>query len=132
MGQTNHKNESIRSPLAKARGLGSAKEGVEHWIRQRITAVANLFLVLWLCFSFLSLPLMNYDTVTQWLSAPHNAILMILAVISVFSHAVLGSEVIIEDYVHNKGFKIFKLLAVKFIYFGLGVACIFSILKISF
>lgn len=124
-------HKSIQSPLARARGLGSAKDGTGHWIKQRLTAVANIFLVLWVIGSLVALPLGEYDTVTQWLAKPWNAILMILAVISVFTHAVLGSEVIIEDYVHHKGFKIFKLVAVKFVYFALAVACIFSILKIA-
>lgn len=123
--------ETIQSPLAKARGLGSAKDGTAHWIKQRLTAVANVFLVLWVIGSLVALPLGEYDTVTQWLAKPWNAILMVLTVISVFTHAVLGSEVIIEDYVHNKPFKIFKLVAVKFVYFALAVACIFSILKVA-
>ena len=124
-------HESIRTPLAKARNHGSAKSGTDHWIKQRITAISNIFLVLWVIYALMSLPLAQYDTVTQWLAQPWNAILMILAVISVFKHAVLGSEVIIEDYVHNKPFKIIKLLSVKFLYFALAVACIFSVLKIA-
>lgn len=125
------KNERIQSPLAKAKGLGSAKDGTGHWIKQRLTAVSNIFLLLWVIGSLTALPLGEYDTMTQWLAKPWNAILMILAVISIFTHAVLGSEVIIEDYVHHKGFKLLKLVAVKFIYFALAVACIFSILKIA-
>ena len=125
------KKGNIQSPLARARGLGSAKDGTGHWIKQRFTALANIFLVLWAVGALVTLPLQEYDTVTQWLSAPHNAILMILTVISVFTHAVLGSEVIIEDYVHYKPLKIFKLVAVKLVYFALAIACIFSILKIA-
>lgn len=125
------KRKSIQTPLARARGLGSAKDGTKHWLNQRLTAIANIFLLLWLINSFLALPLSDHDIVTQWLSKPWNAILMILTVISVFTHAVLGSEVIIEDYVHNKAFKIFKLIAVKFIYFALAVGSVLAVLKVA-
>ena len=127
----NDANTRIQTPLAKARGFGSAKSGVDHWIKQRLTALANIGLVTWFIYALISLPLNDYNVVYSWVQSPVNAVLLILLIISVFKHAVLGSEVIIEDYVHHKGFKFFKLVAIKFTYFALGVACIFSILKIA-
>lgn len=128
---SDEKNKTIQTDLGRAKGLGSAKDGTRHWMHQRLTALANIFLVLWLINSLIALPLTSHDIVTQWLAQPHNAILMILTVISVFTHAVLGSEVIIEDYVHYKPLKIFKLVALKLVYFALAIACVFSILKVA-
>lgn len=122
----------IETPLARARGLGSAHEGAHHWMAQRFTAVSNLFLMLWLVCSALYMPGWSYPAFTGWLSAPVNAILMILAVISVFYHAALGLQVIVEDYVHNEACKIAKLALIRLVLFAAAVACIFSVLKISF
>lgn len=122
----------IQSPLAKARGAGSAHNGVDHWIHQRITAVANIPLMLWLVWSVVNMQGWTYDAFTAWLAMPVNAILMILAVISVFYHAALGVQVIVEDYVHFEPCKIMKLVALRLFFFAAGVACIFSVLKIAF
>jgi succinate dehydrogenase / fumarate reductase membrane anchor subunit len=121
----------IETPLARARGLGSACEGTGHWLAQRFTAVSNLFLISWLIWSVLHMPGWSHPAFTGWLSAPVNAILMILAVISVFYHASLGLQVIIEDYVHNEACKIAKLLLIRFALAAAAASCIFSILKIS-
>ena len=124
-------DKGIKTPLARARGLGSAKEGAEHWMAQRITAIANIPLVLWLVYSIISLIGATHAEFTAWLSQPINAILMILFIISTFYHAKLGSQVVVEDYIHNEGFKFFKLIGQKLFFLGLGIACIFSILKIA-
>lgn len=126
------KNETIKSPLGKARGMGSARDGVEHWIHQRITAIASLPLMLWLTYAVLSVQGFSYEEFTAWLAAPLNAILMILAILSVFYHAALGAQTIVEDYVHHEGFKIFKLIGIKLFFFAASVACVFSVLKIAF
>lgn len=123
---------TIKSPLARARGLGSAHDGVGHWWHQRITAASNLLLMIWLVWSVVSMSDMGYEAFTGWLAAPVNAILMILAVISVFYHALLGCQVVVEDYFHHEGFKLFKLAGMKMFFIGAGVACVFSILKIAF
>ncbi len=124
-------NHGIKTHLGRARGLGSAGHGSDHWMKQRVTAIANIPLVLWLVFSIVSLKGASYKEFTSWLSEPLNAILMILFILSTFYHAKLGSQVVTEDYIHNEGLKIFKLIGQKLFFFGLGVACIFSILKIA-
>lgn len=127
-----HNNDKFAAPLKSAKGLGSAKEGVDHWMKQKITALANIPLILWLVFSIVSLQGASHAEFTQWLSQPLNAILMILLVISVSFHAKLGAQVITEDYVSCEGFKMFKLIGQKLFFFAIAVACIFSVLKIAF
>jgi succinate dehydrogenase / fumarate reductase, membrane anchor subunit len=121
----------LKSPAARAQGLGSAKSGTHHWIAQRVTAVGNLVLGLWLLCTMVCNAPMNYTDAVLWISEPLNAVLMILFVISTFYHAVLGAQVVIEDYVHNEAFKIIKLLAQKLIFFAMAVACIFSVLQVA-
>ena len=125
-------NHGMKSPLARARGLGSAKEGTDHWFMQRVTAIANLPLMLWLVWSILGLIGASYEEFTSWLAQPLNAILMVLVIASTFYHAKLGVQVVTEDYIHNEGFKMVKLIGQKLFFFAIAVACIFSILKIAF
>lgn len=124
-------NHGIKSPLAKARGMGSAGEGTEHWIHQKLTAVVNIPLMVWLVWSITHMGSLNHDIFTAWLAQPINAVLMILAVLSVFYHAALGAQVIAEDYIHHEGLKFFKLMGIKVFFFAGSVACIFSILKVA-
>ena len=123
--------QTIQSPLARAQGLGSAKEGSEHWLAQRLTSIANIPLVLWLVYSIVSLIGANHAEFTTWLAKPWNSILMILFVISIFYHAKLGVQVVIEDYIHNEGLKMVKLIGQKLFFIATGVTCIFSVVKIS-
>jgi succinate dehydrogenase / fumarate reductase membrane anchor subunit len=122
----------LKSNVARANGLGSAKDGVEHWMAQRVTSVSSLILVVWFLYSLLSGVALDYVTFTTWLQAPLNAILLILFSISVLYHSYLGCQVVVEDYIHNEGFKMVKMIGMKLTFFAAGVACIFSILKISF
>jgi succinate dehydrogenase / fumarate reductase membrane anchor subunit len=121
----------VQSPVARVRGLGAAREGVGHWTRQRLTAIANLLLVLWFVFSAMALAGAGYDEVRAWLASPLSASLMILLVISVVYHARLGVQVVIEDYVHHEGARLASLGALSLIAFGLAVACIVAVLKVS-
>jgi len=125
-------NQGIKSPLARARGLGSARHGSGHWMHERITALASLPLMLWLVWAVLRMPEFSYAQVVMFLSAPLNAILMLLAVFTVFYHALLGTQVIAEDYIHHEGLKFAKLVSLKLFYIAAGTACVFSILKIAF
>lgn len=118
--------------LKKAKGLGSAHDGVEHWLGQRVTAIAMVPLVLWLVWSIVGLQGASYAQFTGWLAQPINAVLMILTLVSVFYHAKLGTQVIVEDYISCKCTQKAVLIGLKLGIFALGVACIFSVLKIAF
>jgi succinate dehydrogenase / fumarate reductase, membrane anchor subunit len=120
------------TPLARARGLGAAHGGVGHWKLQRLTAMSNAVLVLWFVFSAMALAGASYDEVRAWLASPVTATLMILLVLSVFQHAPLGLQVIIEDYVHHPGARIAALVLVRLVVAGLAVACIVAILTVAF
>src|SRR5215472_9919598 len=92
----------MRSPLGRAIGLGSAKEGVEHWLLQRITAVALIPLTLWFVIALIRLIGADLDTVQDWAGRPLPAICLVLLLIATFYHASLGLQVVIEDYVHTE------------------------------
>ena len=123
---------TLRSPLSKARGLGSAKSGTHHWWMQRVTAIANIPLGIWFVVSVLGLIGAEHDVVVAWIAQPLTAILLILFIANIFYHLRLGLQVFIEDYVHAEGTKIAALLGVTFMSIALATACIFSVLKISF
>ena len=120
------------TPLGRARGLGAAHGGVGHWKLQRLTAISNAVLVLWFTFSAMALAGASYGEVRAWLASPLTATLMILLVLSVFQHAPLGLQVIIEDYVHHPGARIAALVLVRLVVAGLAVACIVAILTVAF
>ena len=122
---------TLKTPLARARGLGAARGGVTPWWHQRITAISNLLLMLWLVCQASQMPGWSYDVFTAWLALPLNAVLMILTIVSVFYHAALGAQVIAEDYIHHEGLKIAKLIGIRLFFIAAGAACIFSILKIA-
>jgi succinate dehydrogenase / fumarate reductase membrane anchor subunit len=118
--------------IGRVRGLGSARSGTQHWIQQRVTAVGNLLLVLWLIASLLMLPGLDYASVVHWLGRPLVAVPMILMVVSVFFHLRLGLQVLIEDYVHDDGLKFATLILLNFYAVGCGAAGVFAIAKIAF
>jgi succinate dehydrogenase / fumarate reductase, membrane anchor subunit len=109
----------MRSPLGLARGLGSAKEGVEPWWLERVTAVALVPLTLWLAAALIARTGSDYTSFVMWLRAPLHALLMTLLLIALFSHLALGLRVVIEDYLHSAA-KIPALLAVHFSCLALG------------
>jgi succinate dehydrogenase / fumarate reductase membrane anchor subunit len=125
-------SSSLRTPVARARGLGSAKEGVHHWWVQRLTALALIPLSLWFVASVIGLAGAEHSVVVAWLGNPLVAILMVLLITAVFYHAALGMQVVYEDYVHPAWLKITVDVATKFACLALGVASIFSVLKIAF
>jgi succinate dehydrogenase / fumarate reductase membrane anchor subunit len=122
---------AMQSPIARVRGLGAARAGAGHWMRQRLTAIANVFLVLWFVFSAMALAGAGYQEVRTWLASPVSASLMILLIISTFYHARLGLQVVVEDYVHHEGAKVAALVAIPLVVFALAVACIVAVLKVS-
>src|SRR3954462_13578875 len=121
----------MRSPLGRAIGLGSAKEGVEHWWAQRITAIALVPLSLWFVSAVLGLVGADLETVQNWVGRPLPAILLLLLVIAVFYHAVLGLQVVIEDYVHADLAKLGLVIVVRWLGFGFAVAGIFAVLSLA-
>ncbi|WP_088183275.1 succinate dehydrogenase, hydrophobic membrane anchor protein [Sphingobium sp. Z007] len=118
--------------IGRVRGLGSAKQGAHHWLVQRYTAVANLLLTLWLLFSLLSLPGLDYESVVGWIANPVVAVPLMLMVVSIFMHLRLGMQVMLEDYVHDKGLAFFSMLVLNFYAFGGAAAGVFAIAKIAF
>ncbi len=121
----------LKSPIGQVRGLGSAKDGVSHWKMQRLTAIANVLLVLWFLVSAISLAGAGYEETRLWLSSPVTASLMLLLIVSAFYHTKLGVQVVIEDYVHHEGLKVTALAAVTLTCIALGTACAVAILKTS-
>ena len=122
---------SYRSPLGRARGLGSAKQGTHHFWIQRVTAVALIPLVLWFVYSIAQLPSADYEAVRWWVHAPSVAVALVLFVSCVLYHSLLGVQVVIEDYVAGEGAKIVALLLSKFVHVVAAVAGIFAVLKIA-
>ena len=122
---------SIRTPLARVRGLGTAKDGTHHWWMQRVTSVALIPLVLWFVISLLSVARADYQTFHLWLSNPISAGLMVALLAAMFYHANLGMQVIFEDYVRPEGAKILAVLATQFVLFLLGAISIVAVLKIA-
>jgi succinate dehydrogenase / fumarate reductase, membrane anchor subunit len=121
-----------RTPLARVRGLGSAREGAEHFWRQRLTAVANIFLVTFLVWLLVTLAGADYATVKRMLAKPQVAIPLLLLVLSGLVHMRIGMQVIIEDYVHSEGRKLVVLMLNSFFTFVVGLICVFAVLKLSF
>lgn len=125
-------NNTIQSPLKKAKGLGSAHHGTHHMVAHDITTITNIPLVLWVIYSIFSLRDANYDQVIEWMSHPFSVIAATLFVISTLYHFVLELQVVYEDYIANKALRTFKVIGMKLLFFVLGLATIFSILKIAF
>ena len=122
---------SMRTPLARVKGLGAAGHGVEHWWIHRVTAVSNIPLVIAFVIIVAGLAGSDYARAISIVSHPLIAILLILAVISVTNHMRLGMQIIIEDYVHDKGWKIVAVIANNFYAVIIAVACLYAILKVS-
>ena len=122
---------SLRSPLGRARGLGSAKDGTHHFWVQRVSAIALIPLTLWFIFSLASLPGASYAQVSWWVGYPAVAVTLVLFIAAALYHSMLGVQVVIEDYVGNEGMKITALLFSKFFHFAVAAASIFAVLKIA-
>ena len=123
---------SYRSPLSRARGLGSAKEGVGHWWMQRVTSAALVPLMVWLVVTLALLGRADYVSMLEWVANPVVAVLLIVLIPTLFYHSSLGVRVVVEDYVDTKWLAISIISAVNFINILLAAASLFAVLKIAF
>ena len=123
-------NKAKGTTIGQVRALGSAHHGTDHWLLQRFTAAGNLLTVGYLVFSFLLLEDLSYQSVHSWLSSLGPALALALLVVSVFWHARLGLQVMIEDYVHDRGNRFAALLLLNLAWFAgtaFGLLCIIRI-----
>jgi succinate dehydrogenase / fumarate reductase membrane anchor subunit len=122
---------AAETPIARARGLGSAREGGRHWWEERLSSVACLLLYVWLLVSLLTLPELGHRSVTEWLRSPLAAVPMLLLVLATFWHLHMGLKVVIEDYVHDEGNKFLALLLLAFAAWAGAAFAAFAVLKIA-
>jgi succinate dehydrogenase / fumarate reductase membrane anchor subunit len=120
----------MQTSIGRVRGLGAAGEGLQHWKLQRLTAIANVPLVLWFVFSAWALAGSSYEEVRAWLASPITASLMVLLILSSFSHARLGVQVAIEDYLHG-GLKLCALIATTLVITALAVVAVVAVLIVA-
>lgn len=125
------KKTSMRTPLSRVRGLGASGHGVEHWWLQRVTAAANVPLIIGFVIIVASLAGSSYAEAMDIVSHPLVALVLILAVVSVANHMRLGMQVIIEDYVNDNGLRIVAVIANNFYAAVVAAACLYAILKVS-
>ena len=121
---------NLRTPLANARGLGSAKQGTEHFWHQRVTAIVLVPLALWLTISLFMLSSSEHNAILTWINSPPNTILLLVFIISAFYHAQLGIKVVIEDYIHSEWQKIACLILVNILVVLAGLVSVLAVFKI--
>ena len=120
------------TPLGKVRGLGSAREGGDHWLTERVTSVALLLLGTWLIASLLLLPSLDQRTLLEWLHAPSGAVPMALLVVAAFKHGLDGMKVVVDDYVHEEGNRFALNTLLLFVAVGGGALALFALARIAF
>lgn len=122
---------SLRSPVGRVLGLGSAGEGVGHWWTQRVSSVALVLLGLWFVVSLVRMHDVSYEAVTAWIGSPFNAVLLALLIGTMVYHSMLGVQVVVEDYVGHHGAKIVTMLVLNFLHYVLAALGIFAVLRIA-
>jgi succinate dehydrogenase / fumarate reductase membrane anchor subunit len=122
----------MRSPLGRVLGLGSAKEGVEHWWRQRMTALLLVPLTLWFVIAVIALVGADRAAMVAWMRNPMTAVLMMLLIAATFYHAALGLQVVIEDYVHGEGMKLAALCVMRLLCILFVLRGVLAVLKLVF
>ena len=120
----------MRTPLGRVRGLGSAKKGTEHFFMQRVTALANIPLTLFLVGALVVHAGADYTTMTAFLGNPLVGVVMLLLIVSACYHMKLGLQVVIEDYVHGEATKLLAIIANQFFALTVAVACSLAVLKL--
>jgi len=121
----------MRSPLAEARGLGAAKDGVGHWWAQRVSALALVPLSLWLVASLVAMTGAGHAEVSAWLARPWVAVTLVLTLFATFYHLKLGLQVVVEDYVEGRVARTALELLVTFAAIALGTGAVFAVLKVA-
>lgn len=122
---------SLKTPLGRVLGLGTAKEGTDHFVAQRVSAIALALLGCWFLAMMLSLESLAYLDVLRFIGQPLNGVLLALLCITVSYHSYLGVQVVIEDYVHSHGLKLAALIASRFAHVFVAVATLYAILSIG-
>ena len=122
---------SLRAPLGRVLGLGTAKDGTDHWWGQRVSGVALVLLGLWFVTSLVMQPSLGYTAVVDFIGRPINTVLLALLCLTVAYHSFLGVQVVIEDYVHGHGVKIVSLVLSRFVHIFVAVISIYAILRIG-
>ncbi len=122
---------SLKSPLGRVLGLGSARAGTEHWLGQRLSAVALVPLTLWFALALLALPALDFYAVSAWIAAPLHAVLLVLLVATLVYHSSLGTQVVAEDYIHAPGLRAVVLVLLRLLHIVLGVAGILAVLLVA-
>ena len=122
---------SLRTPLGKVLGLGSAKDGTGHFWGQRLSGVGLLILGLWFIYAILTIPGFTHAEALTFIGAPLNGVLLLLLVVTMSYHSILGVQVVIEDYVHGHALKLTSLIISRFAHTFLAVAAIYAIIKIG-
>ena len=124
-------NTTLRSPLGRVRGLGSAKGGTHHWWMQRVTSAALLPLTLWFAISAAGLAGAPYEVTRDWIAHPLNAVLLLAAIGLSFHHTAAGVQVIIEDYANQEWVKVGGFRAARSIFWLVGIASALAVLRIA-
>ena len=120
------------TPIGKARGLGSAREGGEHWLTERVTSIALILLGIWFIASLLLLPKLDQRTLVEWLHAPSGAIPMALLIVVGFKHALDGMKVFIDDYIHEPGSNFVINTLLLFLAVGGGAIAFYALAVLAF
>ena len=123
--------KDLQNPLKRARGLGSAQFGVSHWWTQRVTAVGLILLGLWFVILVLGLLHADYATARATVAKPWNAVLLVAFIVTAFWHAVLGLQVVIEDYVHTRWKEVSSMVLIKFLAVLGALAGVLAVLRIA-
>jgi succinate dehydrogenase / fumarate reductase membrane anchor subunit len=131
MAMTRTRSSQMRSPLGRVLGLGSAKEGVEHWWHQRVTALALVPLVLWFVVVVIELVGADRAALIDWLHNPIPATLMILLIVATFYHLALGLQVVIEDYIHGEAMRLTALVVMRLFCVVFVVRGVMAVLKLA-
>lgn len=122
---------SLRTPLGRVLGLGSAKDGTDHFVSQRISAIALVILGCWFVYSMAVIDSLAYLPVQRFISEPLNTVLLSAMCVTLAYHSYLGVQVVIEDYVHAHGLKLISLIASRFAHALVAIASVYAVLKIG-